>query len=115
MFNSIESQQIMLDLHTEQDEILQEMANFIGAFSPFIAVILAFLILYANKFLIKRKKREIGIYMILGMDKGKVSRIFICETFFIGLFALCVGILVGIFVFQGLSVLTVNPFSVSLS
>lgn len=71
MFNSIELQQIMLDLHTEQDEILQEMANFIGAFSPFIAVILAFLILYANKFLIKRKKREIGIYMILGMDKGR--------------------------------------------
>lgn len=115
VFNSIESQQIMLDLHTEQAEILQEMAKLIGAFSLFIAVILAFLILYANKFLIKRRKREIGIYMILGMGKGKVSRIFICETFFIGLFALCVGILVGIFASQGLSVLTANLFSVSLS
>lgn len=91
------------------------MAKLIGAFSLFIAVILAFLILYANKFLIKRRKREIGIYMILGMGKGKVSQIFICETFFIGLFALCVGILVGIFASQGLSALTANLFSVGLN
>ena len=36
----------------------------------------------------KRRKKELGIYMLLGMDKGKISRILIIETLLIGIFSL---------------------------
>ena len=54
----------------------------------------------------KRRKKELGIYMLLGMDKGKISRILIIETLLIGIFSLGIGLAVGIFASQGLSAIT---------
>lgn len=64
------------------------MSTFMSVLSVFVAVVLAFLILYANNFLIRRRKKEFGLYMLLGMPKSKISRILIYETFIIGLVAL---------------------------
>ena len=43
--------------------------------SVFVAVILGLLIVYANNFLINRRKKEFGIYMTLGMGKRQISKI----------------------------------------
>ncbi|NLJ32047.1 MAG: FtsX-like permease family protein [Clostridiales bacterium] len=114
MFNSIDSQAAMMKLSTSQYQSMKMLTAAIGYVSVFISVILGFLIVYANGFLIKRRKKELGIYMTLGMNKGKISRILIAETFLIGLFALGVGLLVGVFAAQGLSVVTAKMFEVSL-
>lgn len=114
VFNSIESQQAMLDVSARQEEMLQTLTQVMGYVSVFISVILAFLIIYANRFLIKRRKKELGVYMILGMPKGRISRMVILETFFIGVISLAAGLLVGIFASQGLSVLTAKMFEVDL-
>lgn len=114
MFNSIDSQTAMLNLKSSQYDSVKGMTEAISYVSVFISVILGFLIVYANRFLIKRRKKELGIYMTLGMEKGKISRILILETFFIGVFALVVGLLVGVFASQGLSVITAKMFEVSL-
>ncbi|MER2047434.1 MAG: ABC transporter permease [Solibacillus sp.] len=82
--------------------------------SVFVSVILGGLIVYANNFLIKKRKRELGLYMTLGMSKGKISRILIVETLLIGVVSLIVGIGLGIIVSQGLSVLTANILSMDL-
>lgn len=114
IFNSIDSQKVLLDLSTQQSESLELLTQMINYVSVFIAVILGFLIVYANRFLMKRRKKELGVYMTLGMEKGKISRIIIVETLFIGFFALAVGLLVGVFAAQGLSVVTAKMFEVNM-
>lgn len=114
VFNSIESQQSMLDISESQHELLEIMTQTLGYVSVFITFVLGFLIIYANNFLIRRRKKELGLYMTLGMDRSKISRILIAETFLIGVVALAVGLLVGIFAAQGLSVVTARMFNVSI-
>ena len=69
MFNSIDSQQAMLQVSQSQREIIKLMITMIGFVSVFVAVILGLLIVYANNFLINRRKKEFGIYMSLGMGR----------------------------------------------
>lgn len=113
-FNSMESQQAMLDITKSQYEIIKMLTKIMGIVSIFISVILGFLIIYANKFLIKRRKKELGIYMTLGMDKGKISQILMLETLVIGVFALGFGLILGIFASQGLSVVTARMLETSI-
>ncbi len=110
VFNSIHSQRAMLVLSSTQNRMLEELQEMIGMVSVFISVILGFLIVYANRFLIKRRKKELGIYMLLGMEKQKISHILILETFQIGIFSLAAGLLIGIFASQGLAVFTARMF-----
>ena len=88
VFNSIESQQAMMSISSSDEQALQSLTMIMGYVSVFISIILGFLILYANKFLIKRRKKELGIYMTLGMDKSKMSWILMLETLLIGIVSL---------------------------
>ena len=83
--------------------------------SVLVSAILAFLIVYANRFLIRRRKKELVIYLLLGMPKGRVSFVLAMETVLIGAFALAVGLVVGILLSQGLSVLVASMFQVELT
>jgi putative ABC transport system permease protein len=114
-FNSIESQKSLLDINTSTEEYMIMLNKLIAGASIFVSFILGGLIVYANNFLIKKRKKELGIYMTLGMSKRKISRILILETFFIGLLSLVVGILLGIIVSQGLSVITAKLLSVNMN
>ena len=114
-FNSIDAQQSMLQISESQNNMVKSLVSIIGYISIFISIILAFLILYANRFLIKRRKKEFGIYMTLGMRKNDIAKILTIETLIIGIFSLAVGLLAGIFVSQGLSVLTAKLFEVNLT
>ena len=80
-FNSISSQKAMMDVTNSKAEIIQMLSKIISMTSVFVSIILGFLIIYANNFLIKRRKREIGLYMTLGMGKRKISYLLIKETF----------------------------------
>lgn len=114
VFNAVESQQTILLLSEQQHAMLQTGTAMLGYLSVFISFVLAGLILYANNFLIKRRKRELGLYMTLGMDRGKISRILTAETFIIGLFSLGVGLLIGVAASQGMSVLTAKLMNVPM-
>ena len=114
-FNSLDSQQVMQQISTNQNNLIKGFMQIIGYISIFISIILAFLILYANKYLIKRRKKEFGIYMILGMPKSKISQILVIETLIVGIFSLGVGLILGILVSQGLSILTAKMFAINLT
>ena len=114
VFNAVESQQTILLLSEQQHALLQTGTEMLSYLSVFISFVLAGLILYANNFLIKRRKRELGLYMTLGMDRGKISRILTAETFVIGLFSLGVGLLIGVAASQGMSVLTAKLMNVPM-
>lgn len=115
MFNSIYSQQAMLDMTEEQKVSVQAICDILSYVSVFVAVILGFLIVYANGFFIKRRKQELGIYMTLGMSKMKISLILVLETSLIAAVALVVGILGGIFLSQFMSVFTAKIFEVDMT
>ena len=115
IFNSIEAQKAMMVISKSTASFMQTITKVIGVISIFISVILAFLIVYANSFLIRRRKKELGIYMILGMEKGKMARMLVTETFLIGVLSLASGLLMGIFLSQGLSVITAKLFEVDMT
>ena len=110
MFNSVQAQQAVLKLNESQKSMIHLMSVIINWISVFVAVILGFLIIYANRFLMKRRNREFGIYLTLGMGKRKVSGILVLETLVVGAFSLVAGLGIGIFASQFMSAFVANMF-----
>ena len=115
MFNSLDSQEAMLQVSSSTKEMIRLMINMLGMVSVFIAIILGLLIVYANMFLINRRKKEFGIYMTLGMGKGKISKILLIETILIGIISLAIGLVIGIFGSQFMSILVAKLFDANMS
>ncbi len=88
MFNSLDSQQAMLEVSQSTKNIIELMIGILGFVSVFVAIVLGLLIVYANNFLIGRRKKEFGIYMILGIGKRQISKIILLETIFVGIISL---------------------------
>ncbi|MGL5822624.1 MAG: FtsX-like permease family protein [Sarcina sp.] len=114
-FNAIGSQEFMKTLSGSQKDYVEVMQNITNVLSVFVSIILCALIVYANNFLIKRRKKELGIYMSLGMSKGMISRILVLETFIVGVISFVIGIVCGLFVSQGLSMLVAKLFGGQIS
>ena len=114
-FNTLDSQMAIAKMNAVKTGYVEVMKNLMAGVSIFVSVILGALIIYATNFLIKKRKKEFGIYMMLGMGKWKISKILIIETLFVGAISLIAGLLLGIFLSQGLSLLTVKMFLAELS
>ena len=114
-FNSLDSQMAVTNMNGIQKSYVEVMKNLMSGVSIFVSFILGGLIIYATNFLIKKRKKEFGIYMMLGMSKGKISFILLVETLIVGIISLIAGLLLGIILSQFLSVLTVKMFLVELS
>lgn len=114
-FNSIESQHAMYDLNKSTQSYINVLTQSIEIISVFVSFILGSLILYANNFLIKKRKKELGIYRTLGMGNFKISQVLVIETAIVGVISLLVGLLIGFILSQGLSALTSQLFEVDMS
>lgn len=115
LFNSLDSQEAMLQVSTSQRQMIQLMIEMLGMVSVFVAVVLGLLIVYANSFLINRRKKEFGIYMSLGMGRKQISAIILMETIFVGMISLVVGLGVGVFGSQFMSILVSKLFEADMS
>ena len=115
MFNSLDSQQAMLEVSQSTRSMIKLMVQMIGMISVFIAIVLGFLIVYANNFLINRRKREFGIYMTLGMGRRQISTIILFETILVGILSLVVGIFIGVFASQFMSILVAKLFEADMT
>ena len=114
-FNSIGGQEVMFDLEAEADAHQFAMTQqFLGMFSGLIACVLGFLILYSNGFLIRRRKREFGTYMLLGMPNAQVSAIMLMETVIIGLASLALGLAAGFLLSQAMAFFTASLFGTTI-
>lgn len=114
LFNSIESQTALIEVTKSGRDIIKLMTNTLSGLSVFIAFILGFLIIYANKFLMKRRHKEFAIYLTLGMSKRKVSTILLIETMIVGVFSLIVGLILGVGLSQFMSVFVSNMFEADM-
>lgn len=114
-FNSISEQQVMTEInessHMDVSTFVNEM---ISIFSYIIAFVLAFLVIYANSLLIRRRKREFGMYFMLGMKPIQVSRIIVYETVLAGVISLALGLGLGVVVSQLLSFATAAIFGIAM-
>ena len=115
MFNSLDSQQAMLEVSESTRSMIQLMIQVLEMISVFIAIVLGFLIVYANNFLVNRRKREFGIYMTLGMGRRQISSIILLETILIGILSLVVGLFIGIFGSQFMSILVAKLFEADMT
>ena len=95
--------------------VIKLMNSTMAAISVFVAFVLGCLIVYASNFLMKRRKKEFGIYMLLGMEKGRIARIIMTETIIIGLVSLVLGLAVGIIASQGMSILVAKLFEADMT
>lgn len=114
-FNSIDGQGAMVFLAKNENPIVDAIMIFMDIFSVVVAVVLACLILYANRFLLRRRKRELGTYLLLGLSQGQVSRLLFLETGLIGVVSLIAGLVLGVAASFGMSALTLSLFEMDVS
>lgn len=115
VFNAIDSQSVMLDVRENMMDIIKLMNNMLSGVSVFVSCILGFLIIYASRFLIKRRNKEFGIYLTLGMSKRKISAILFFETLLIGIVSLVAGLVIGTILSQFMSVIVANMFDADMT
>lgn len=94
-FNTIQEQQAMLSLTEQQNSMIELLSILINGVSVFIIAILGFLVIYANRFLVRRRNNEFALYQLLGMPKATLMRLLTVETFFVGGVSLIVGLAIG--------------------
>ncbi|MCM1358474.1 MAG: FtsX-like permease family protein, partial [Prevotella sp.] len=115
VFNAIGEQTAFLKVSQNTSDIIDLLKNMLNGISAFVSVVLGLLIVYASRFLMKRRNKEFALYLILGMGKGKISAILLIETIIIGLGSLGVGLLIGIGLSQLMSTLVANLFEADMT
>lgn len=115
VFNALDSQTVMMNVSKATYEIIDLMNNMLAGVSVFVSFILGFLIIYASRFLIKRRNKEFGIYLTLGMSKRKISIILFIETLTIGIISLIIGLGLGFILSQFMSMLVANMFEADIT
>ena len=114
VFNSVGSQAAVLELNNSRKLIVDLLTKILSGMSVLVVFILGALIIYASRFLIKRRNKEFAIYLTLGMSKRKISRLLFFETLMIGVISLGVGLLLGIGVSQLISILIAKLFETNM-
>lgn len=115
VFNALDSQTVMMKVSSSTQSLIELMMQTLSGVSVFVSFILGFLIIYASRFLMKRRNKEFGIYLTLGMSKRKISMILFFETLIIGILSLVVGLGLGTLLSQLMSVIVVNMFEANLT
>lgn len=109
-FNSIADSQAVARIGEDGRKMMELLAFVINAVSVFIAIILAFLVVYANRFLIRRRNKEFALYLTLGMQKGDLFKVSALETLIVGVVSLAVGLAIGLLLSQVLCNVAASMF-----
>lgn len=115
VFNSVGDQSVVKEISGAEYEMIEMLLLVLEMLSIGVAFVLGFLIIYANHFLIRRRKKEFGVYMLLGMGKKDISKILVNETVLVGAISLVVGLLVGVFASQFMSIIVGKLFEADMS
>lgn len=113
-FNSIAGSDAVARISGDTRQMVELLGVIISGVSLFIAVILAFLVIYANRFLIKRRNKEFALYLTLGMRKSDLFKVSALETCIVGALSLVVGLALGIGISQVLSNVAASMFDTAV-
>ena len=115
VFNAIGGQAAMMSVSESTNHIAKLLTSMISGLSIFVAVVMGLLIVYASRFLMKRRSREFALYMTLGMGKGEISAILAGETLIIGIVSLAAGLVIGVAFSQFMSAVVANLFEADMT
>ena len=115
IFNAIETQTAMMEVSQTKAAIIDSMNGIMSGVSIFVSLVLGYLIVYASRFMLKKRKREFGIYLTLGMGRIRLAAMLWLETIWMGLISLAVGLLAGMGISQLMSLVVSNLFQADVS
>ena len=72
------------------------LSSILGFGTIVVGIFATIFLIYTNSFLIKRRKKELGLYNILGMEKRHIARILFNEAWITGIITLAFGLVTGI-------------------
>ena len=110
-FNTIS---VQADLVLEEEGMPELLGSIMLGLTVFLAVVMGFLMVYANNFIMKRRKKEFGLYQVLGMSRGQVSRVMAMETAIVSGGALALGIVLGVGFSQIMTFFTASLFKTQI-
>ena len=112
-FNTISMQVDIAGI--DEEGLAQVMGNILGDLTYFLAGVMAFLMVYANNFIMKRRKKEFGLYQVLGMGRGRVATIMALETVIVSVVAFVDGIVLGVGLSQLMTFFTASLFKTQIA
>lgn len=112
-FNTISMQVDIAGI--DEEDLAQVMGSMLGDLTYFLAGVMAFLMVYANNFIMKRRKKEFGLYQVLGMGRGRVATIMALETVIVSVVAFVAGIVLGVGLSQLMTFFTASLFKTQIA
>lgn len=112
-FNTISMQVDIAGI--DEEGLAQVMGSILGDLTYFLAGVMAFLMVYANNFIMKRRKKEFGLYKVLGMGRGRVATIMALETVIVSVVAFVAGIVLGVGLSQLMTFFTASLFKTQIA
>lgn len=112
-FNTISMQVDIAGI--DEEGLAQVMGSMLGDLTYFLAGVMAFLMVYANNFIMKRRKKEFGLYQVLGMGRGRVATIMALETVIVSVGAFVAGIMLGVGLSQLMTFFTASLFKTQIA
>lgn len=112
-FNTISMQVDIAGI--DEEGLAQVMGSMLGDLTYFLAGVMAFLMVYANNFIMKRRKKEFGLYQVLGMGRGRVAMIMALETVIVSVVAFVAGIVLGVGLSQLMAFFTASLFKTQIA
>lgn len=112
-FNTISMQVDIAGI--DEKGLAQVMGSMLGNLTYFLAGVMAFLMVYANNFIMKRRKKEFGLYQVLGMGRGRVATIMALETVIVSVVAFVAGIVLGVGLSQLVTFFTASLFKTQIA
>lgn len=112
-FNTISMQVDIAGI--DEKGLAQVMGSILGDLTYFLAGVMAFLMVYANYFIMKRRKKEFGLYQVLGMGRGRVATIMALETVIVSVVAFVAGIVLGVGLSQLMTFFTASLFKTQIA
>lgn len=79
--------------------------------SAVVVAIIGWLVSYTTKFMLTKRSRELGTYILLGVENKQVAKMFFLENLVVGSIAIILGIIVGNIIFQVLRAITLALFN----
>ena len=114
IFNAIDAQTAMMEVSKTKSEIIDTMNTVLSVMSVVVSFILGFLIVYAGRIFIRKRKKEFGIYLTLGMRKRDISKLLFFETVMVGAVSLGIGLIIGVGLSQFMSLFVANMFKANM-
>lgn len=111
-FNTISEQAATAGLDREMGDAIGDITS---GLTVFLACVMGFLMVYANNFIMKRRKQQFGLYQVLGMGRRQVATIMTLETAIVSAGALAIGLACGIGLSQLMTFFTASLFRTQIA